>query len=72
MDEAEDVQKDEDKAFNEELYNKFISDENLKFSKSDIEKIEKLLSIEISDDTMKNISQFAHRFYLFFAYRQYQ
>ena len=59
MDEAEDVQKDEDKAFNEELYNKFISDENLKFSKSDIEKIEKLLSIEISDDTMKNISQFA-------------
>lgn len=59
MDEPEDVQKDEDKAFNEELYNKFISDENLKFSKSDIEKIEKLLSIEISDDTMKNISQFA-------------
>ena len=59
MDEAEDVQKDEDKAFNEELYNKFISDENLKFSESDIEKIEKLLSIEISDDTMKNISQFA-------------
>ena len=59
MDEAEDVQKDEDKAFNEELYNKFINDENLKFSKSDVEKIEKLLSIEISDDTMKNISQFA-------------
>lgn len=59
MDEPEDVQKDEDKAFNEELYNKFISDENLKFSESDIEKIEKLLSIEISDDTMKNISQFA-------------
>ena len=59
MDEPEDVQKDENKAFNEELYNKFISDENLKFSESDIEKIEKLLSIEISDDTMKNISQFA-------------
>ena len=59
MDEPEDVQKDEDKAFNEELYNKFINDENLKFSKSDVEKIEKLLSIEISDDTMKNISQFA-------------
>lgn len=59
MDEPEDVQKDENKAFNEELYNKFINDENLKFSKSDVEKIEKLLSIEISDDTMKNISQFA-------------
>lgn len=59
MDEPEDVQKDENKAFDEELYNKFINDENLKFSKSDIEKIEKLLNTEISDDTMKNISQFA-------------
>ena len=59
LDKTEDTQKDENKAFDEELYNKFINDENLKFSKSDIEKIEKLLNTEISDDTMKNISQFA-------------
>ena len=59
LDKTEDAQKEENKAFDEELYNKFINDENLKFSKSDIEKIEKLLNTEISDDTMKNISQFA-------------
>ena len=59
LDKTEDTQKEENKAFDEELYNKFINDENLKFSKSDIEKIEKLLNTEISDDTMKNISQFA-------------
>lgn len=45
--------------FNEDAYNKYINDDNLRFSKNDIEKIEKLLSIEIGDDTMKNISKFA-------------
>ena len=50
---------EEQKAFDEELYEKFINDENLKFSKSDIEKIEKLLNSEISDETMKNIESFA-------------
>lgn len=50
---------EEQKAFDEELYEKFINDENLKFSKFDIEKIEKLLNSEISDETMKNIESFA-------------
>ena len=49
---------EEQKAFDEELYEKFINDENLKFSKSDIEKIEKLLNSEISDDTMRNLEKF--------------
>lgn len=49
---------EEQKAFDEELYEKFINDENLKFSKFDIEKIEKLLNSEISDETMKNIESF--------------
>ena len=49
---------EEQKAFDEELYEKFINDENLKFSKSDVEKIEKLLNSEISDETMKNIESF--------------
>ncbi len=48
----------EQEAFDEELYEKFINDENLKFSKSDVEKIEKLLNSEISDETMKNIESF--------------
>lgn len=50
---------EEQKAFDEELYEKFINDKNLKFSKFDIEKIEKLLNSEISDETMKNIESFA-------------
>ena len=49
----------EENLYNEELFNKFINDENLRFSKSDNEKIDKLLNSEISDDTLKNISQFA-------------
>lgn len=49
---------EEQKAFDEELYEKFINDKNLKFSKSDVEKIEKLLNSEISDETMKNIESF--------------
>ena len=50
--------KAQETSFNEELYNKFINDENLRFSKDDIEKIEKLLSSEISDDTINNIDSF--------------
>lgn len=49
---------EEQKAFDEELYEKFINNENLKFSKEDVEKIEKLLNSEISDETMKNIESF--------------
>ncbi len=49
---------EEEPLYNEELFNKFINDENLKFSKSDIEKIDKLLNSEISDDTMKNLEKF--------------
>ena len=48
----------EEPLFNEELFNKFINDDNLKFSQSDIEKINKLLNSEISDDTMRNINEF--------------
>ena len=44
--------------YDEELFNKVINDENLKFTKSDIEKINALLNTEISDDTLKNINQF--------------
>ena len=49
----------EEPLYNEELFNKFINDENLRFSKADIEKINALLNSEINDDTLKNISEFA-------------
>ena len=49
---------EEQKAFDEKLYEKFINNENLKFSKDDVEKIEKLLNSEISDETMKNIESY--------------
>lgn len=59
MDESEENNDKENDEFDENLYNKFINDETLKFSNSDIEKIEELLNNEISDDTIKNISEFA-------------
>lgn len=49
----------QEETFNEELYEKYINDDNLKFSQDDIARMEKLLNIEISDDTLKHISEFA-------------
>ena len=51
-------EEEQHKNFNEELYEKYINDQNLKFSKSDIKKIEELLNSEISDETMKDIKSF--------------
>ena len=50
---------DEKELFDEESYNRFINDENLKFTKEDVAKIKDLLNIEIADDTIKNIEQYA-------------
>lgn len=52
-------QEEEKELFDEESYNRFINDENLKFTKEDIAKIKDLLNIEIADDTIKNIEQYA-------------
>lgn len=48
-----------EKEFDEDLYDKFINDENLKFAEEDIEKINLLLNTEINDDTFKNLKEFA-------------
>ena len=48
----------EQELYNNELYEKYIHDGTLKFSQDDVEKINKLLNMEISDDTMKNLSDF--------------
>lgn len=55
----ENEQDDRKEVFDEESYNRFINNENLKFSKEDIAKIQNLLNIEIADETIKNIEQYA-------------
>ena len=49
---------DEKESFNEELYDKCINEKNLEFSKDDVERIETLINSEISDDAMRNASEF--------------
>ena len=44
--------------YSEADYEEIIHNENLRFSKSDIEKISKLLRSEISDETMKNLDKY--------------
>lgn len=57
-DESKEQEIEEPTLINEELYDKYINDDSLKFSEEDIIKVEKLLSSEINDDTIKNINQF--------------
>lgn len=49
---------EEGPGYDEALYDKYISDGNLKFSKDDVDKINKLLNSEINDDTLKNITDY--------------
>lgn len=48
----------EEGSFDEELYNKYINDDSLRFSKDDIDNIEALINSEISDETLKNPEKF--------------
>ena len=49
----------EEETIDEELYDKYINNENnFKFSKDDTENINLLISNEISDETMNNLDQF--------------
>ncbi len=57
-DENNEENNDEQILFNEEMYNKYITDDSLTFSNDDIAKIQKLLNSEINDDTIKNINQY--------------
>ena len=57
---AQDTAQDEqEQPFDEEFYNKCINNEKMQFSKDDIYKINLLLSSEISDEAIKNISVYA-------------
>lgn len=44
--------------YNEEFYQKIMSDDSLRFQKQDFERIYKLLRLEITDETMNNIDNF--------------
>ena len=50
---------EEEPLYNEELYNKIIEDGKLRFTADDAEMINKLLRMEINDDTMRNIKEYA-------------
>lgn len=44
--------------FNEELFNSIINNKKIKFSNEDIKRVEKLLSSEINDDTLNDLSNY--------------
>ena len=44
--------------YNEELFNRFINDENIKFTKEDISKIDKLLNLELSEELLQFVDKY--------------
>lgn len=53
-DEEQNAEEIEDNSFDEELYEKYIHDNNLRFTKGDIENISLLMKNEISDEVLNN------------------
>lgn len=49
----------EEESFDEEFYSSVLENKDLNFSKTDIDCINKLLSIEINDATLRNIEKYA-------------
>lgn len=58
FDEEDEEEVEEGPGYDEELYEKYISNGELKFSKDDVDKINMLLNSEINDDTLKNITDY--------------
>ncbi len=58
FEEVDEQENSEENSINEELYNKYINEQDIEFTKDDVEKIETLMSSEISDETMRNVSDF--------------
>ena len=48
----------EEEPFNEELYQEVINNVKLKFTKSDIERINQLMQVEITPETLDNINEY--------------
>jgi len=49
------AEKEEQEKYNEELFNKFINSDSIKFTKADIAKIDKLLKTELSDELLEAV-----------------
>lgn len=56
---AEEEEEEETPGYDVEFYDKVINAVNCKFSKDDVDKINKLLNMEINDSTLKNIEKYA-------------
>ncbi len=54
----EDTAEEEQETFDEELYNRVINSINLKFSNEDINKINTLMQLELSSETIENIKNY--------------
>ena len=50
---------EETSGYNEEYYNEIIQDNEMSFTKDDIDCINQLLSAEINDNTLDNITEYA-------------
>ena len=48
----------EETPFNEELYQEIINNNNIQFSKSDIDRINQLMQLEITPETIDNLNQY--------------
>ncbi len=57
-DESDDEENEEKKDIDRELYDKCINDDNLEFSKDDVDRIGTLMGSEISDDTRRHAPEF--------------
>lgn len=58
FDDAEEITEEPNIGYDEALYEKIISNNNIKFSREDIICISKLLDSEINDDTRKNLEKY--------------
>ena len=59
FEEEEEISHEEELSIDDSLYEKYIENGIMKFSKEDIERINELINIEINDETLKNISDYA-------------
>ena len=55
---VEETHEEEQESFDEELYNKIINNNNLKFSDEDINKINTLMQLELSSETIEDVKKY--------------
>lgn len=55
----EELQEEETSSYDEEFYNKLLANNNIKFTKDDLECMRQLLDAEVNNETIKNIADYA-------------